>query len=138
MIILLSIVLILVLIIVAGLQHFRNEYKSFFEEVDKQYETISNINLDSIPDGVYREKYGKIPVYVDLSVSIVDHRIDTIIINKQSSGPGYEALDMIKRIINKQKVRVDAVSGATISSKCIMIAADKALREKRDDYKGLH
>jgi uncharacterized protein with FMN-binding domain len=128
-IILLSILMILLLLVIGGLLHFKKEYTAYFEEIDRRYEQLSQIDLSEIPDGEYRAKYGQIPVYADLSVRIRDHAIDTIIINKQSSGPGYEALETLDRILRKQQVKVDAVSGATISSKCIMIAVHEALRQ---------
>ncbi|MGB7055012.1 MAG: FMN-binding protein [bacterium] len=51
---------------------------------------------------------------------------------EQRSGPGYEALETIDRIIGAQSPNVDVVSGATGSSKSIMIAVQNALTRKND------
>lgn len=128
-IILLSVLLLLVLFITLGILHFRRSYNEYFEQLNHDFDNLTEIRLTEIPDGVYRAKYGKIPVYADLSVSIADHAIDTIIVHQQSSGPGYEALETLDRILRKQRVKVDVVSGATVSSKCIMIAVHEALRQ---------
>ncbi|MDZ7795910.1 MAG: FMN-binding protein [Candidatus Marinimicrobia bacterium] len=132
MIILLSILVIFMIIIILGMVNFKKQYSSFFNEINREYERIENIDPADIPDGVYRYHYGRVPVYVDLSLHVKDQVIDTIIIHKQSSGPGYEAHETIDRILKDQKLKVDAVSGATISSKCIMVASYKALKDPEE------
>lgn len=57
-VVLLGILLLLVLAIVVGLQHFKKEYKAFFEEIDSRYDQLEVIGLDSIPEGSYRARYG--------------------------------------------------------------------------------
>ena len=49
-------------------------------------------------------------------------------IKEQNCGQGYGARGTIDRIILKQSPKVDAVTGASSSSRCIMIAVDQALR----------
>ncbi len=78
---------------------------------------------------MYPGSFGDFLVAVDLEVTVKDHRIAGITIKKQLCGKGYEAHDMIGRIIRAQSARVDAVAGASGSSKCIMIAVDRALRK---------
>jgi len=46
---------------------------------------------------------------------------------EQQSGPGYGALEILDRIVEGQSPRVDVVSGASGSSKAIMIAVYRAL-----------
>jgi uncharacterized protein with FMN-binding domain len=72
--------------------------------------------------------FGSIPVTVDLDVTVKEHRIENVTIKKQSSGKGYEATETTQRIVNAQNPKVDVVTGATLSSKCIMVAAYKALQ----------
>ncbi len=128
-IVLFSILLILIIIVIAGMHHFKKEYSSFFDEINHEYGRIGNVDLSEVPDGVYRYHYGRIPVYVDLSIHVKDHAIDSIVIHEQSSGPGYEARETVDRMLRQQQMKVDAVTGATISSKCIMIAGYKALAD---------
>lgn len=72
-------------------------------------------------------------MFVDLEVYVSAHRIDSIRIVEQSSGPGYNASETLGRILEKQQPRVDIVTGATISSKCLMVAANKALMQSYKD-----
>ncbi len=46
---------------------------------------------------------------------------------QKSTGPDHEALDTIDRILEKQQCKVDVVTGATTSSKVIMVATYWAL-----------
>lgn len=101
--------------------------KRTISRIETEYAAMGTVSLSSVPDGIYHGKFGSIPVFVSLSVAVKDHRIDNISIQKQLSGKGYDAKDMIPRIMRTQNLRADAVTGATISSKCIMIAVYKAL-----------
>ncbi|MDD4178598.1 MAG: FMN-binding protein [Candidatus Margulisbacteria bacterium] len=89
---------------------------------------ITNVNLAKIPDGVYSGSYGDFVIFTSLEVTVKNHRITKITIKKQDCGKGYEALATIDRIIKAQSPKVDAVTGASSSSRCIMIAVDRALR----------
>ncbi len=125
----LAIIIVIIVIAVAGIFTFNKQYKELLEDVDREFASIEKIDMTTIQDGEYTYRFGKIPVFVDLKVSVKDHVINTITIKEQSSGPGYEALETIDRILAKQEAKVDAVSGATTSSKVIMIATYKALKK---------
>ncbi|RKY56043.1 MAG: FMN-binding protein [Candidatus Neomarinimicrobiota bacterium] len=127
----LAIIIVMIIITVAGIFTFKKQYKELLKDINREYTLIEKIDMTNIQDGEYNYRFGKIPVLVDLKVNVKDHAIKSITIKEQSSGPGYEALETIDRILSKQDVKVDAVSGATTSSKVIMIATYKAL-EKRD------
>ena len=89
---------------------------------------LTSVDLAQIEDGVYRGEFGEFLVSVTLDVTVEDHKITGIEIIEQNSGPGYEAHEVIDRIIQAQSPDVDAVTGATGSSKCIMIAVHNALQ----------
>jgi uncharacterized protein with FMN-binding domain len=88
---------------------------------------IEDVDLTLIEDGVYAGEFGEFLVDVKLEVTVMDHEITGIEIIEQRAGPGYEALETIDRIVEAQSPNVDVVSGATGSSKSIMIAVQKAL-----------
>jgi uncharacterized protein with FMN-binding domain len=88
---------------------------------------IEDVDLTQIEDGVYAGEFGEFLVDVKLEVTVMDHEITGIEIIEQRAGPGYEALETIYRIVEAQSPNVDVVSGATGSSKSIMIAVQKAL-----------
>jgi len=82
-------------------------------------------------DGTYRGNYdlSGTPVDVILEVTIQNHKITGIKIVKHSCSPiGKKAEKIIDQIIAVQNLEVDAVSGATGSSKAIIKAVENALQ----------
>ncbi len=118
---------VLVLIVLAGVLHFNNQFKAFLKDLDQEYAKIEKVDLTQLPDGEYHGRYGKIPVMFDLEVIVRNHQIDKIIVVEKSSGPDHDAPETMDRIIKAQQCKVDVVTGATTSSKAIMVAAYKAL-----------
>ena len=83
------------------------------------------------PDGVYRGEYdvSGTPVKVILDVAVNAGRMAQITIVKHSSSPiGKKAEKITGTIIEKQSLDIDAVSGATASSKGILKAVENALQ----------
>jgi len=130
LVIFLGIIIIIVIVAVAAMLSFNKQYQELLKEVDIEYAEIGKIDMTKINDGEYSARFGKIPVIADLTVKVEDHHIVSITMIEQSSGPGYEALETIDRIIEKQQPKVDIVTGATTSSKVIMIAVKKALNQE--------
>ncbi|MGE5604768.1 MAG: FMN-binding protein [Bacteroidota bacterium] len=123
------IVVSLVLVILGAVGFFFVRYQQMANTINAEYRKAQDIDLGKIADGVYPGTFGDFLVAVDLEVTVKDHRITGIAIKKQDCGPGYEALETVDRIIQAQNVRVDAVTGATGSSKSIMIAVGRALKK---------
>ncbi|MCK5115482.1 MAG: FMN-binding protein [Candidatus Aegiribacteria sp.] len=119
-------VIVGVLIIAGGLFKIRYDkmVRTFREE------RVESVYLQDIDDGVYSGSFGDFLVSVTLDVTVSDNRIADISIIEQRGGPGYEALETLDLILEAQTPLVDAVSGATGSSRCIMIAVYKALSDK--------
>ncbi len=130
LIILFSILALLIVIAVITIKGFSKQFDALLKDIDVQFATMENLTLAEIPDGVYEYRYGSIPVFAELRVHVRDHRIEQIEMLNQSSGPGYDALETIDRILAAQQPKVDVVSGATSSSKVIMIATYKALKQE--------
>jgi uncharacterized protein with FMN-binding domain len=121
------IIVIIGLIIVFG--------AAFYFRYQQMANTINSVELYSldlanIKDDVYQGEYSEFLVQVKLEVTVKDHKITSITMLDQRAGPGYEALETIDQIIGAQSVEVDGVSGATASSKSIMIAVQNALQQK--------
>jgi uncharacterized protein with FMN-binding domain len=88
-------------------------------------------DLASIADGVYRGNYdlSGTPVEVTLDVIIQDKKVIKVEIVEHFSSPiGKRAERIIDRIIELQSLDVDAISGATASSKTILKAVENALQ----------
>ena len=96
------------------------EYKSIVTQMP---------DLTKLNDGIYRGIYDLLgtPVKVTLDVNIQNNRILNIeIVEHNCSQIGKKA----KNVIEKQSLEIDAVSGATASSKTILKAIENALKIK--------
>jgi uncharacterized protein with FMN-binding domain len=83
---------------------------------------------NSLKDGIYDGKASVGPVKVLARVTIQNQRITNIHLIEHRNWKGEPAEDIIpKRIIDEQSTKVDAVSGATVSSAAIMNAVDDAI-----------
>lgn len=89
--------------------------------------TISDIDLGEITDGNYSGSYSAFPVAVEVDVMIEDHQIKEVMIIKHDNGQGKQAEDIIADVIEQQSLDVDMISGATYSSKVILLAIEDAL-----------
>jgi len=92
--------------------------------------TASLPDLGNKPNGVYRGEYSVAgtPVDVIADVTVQNGQLTFISIIKHTSSPiGKRAEKIIDSIIAKQSLDIDAVSGATASSKAILKAVENAL-----------
>ena len=119
-------IIVAVIVLLALAFYFR--YREMARKIDSI--PVSDIDLTQIEDGVYAGEFSEFLILVKLEVTVKEHEIKEIKIIDQRAGPGYEATETIDRIIKAQSPHVDAVTGATGSSKCIMIAVQNALKKK--------
>lgn len=93
--------------------------------------TFNNLDISNVPDGVYVGEYDVDFVYAKVEVTVQNGVITNIDILQHKNGRGSPAEIVVDRIIEEQKIEVDAVSGATNSSTVIKKAVENALtREK--------
>jgi uncharacterized protein with FMN-binding domain len=121
----LRVLLVLILVLAAAAVWFKIRYDRMvgvFTDAE-----VTPVDLTQIDDGVYTGAFGEFLVSVELKVTVENHRITCIDIVDQHCGPGYRALETMDRIMAAQCPLVDAVTGATGSSRCIMIAVHSAL-----------
>lgn len=88
---------------------------------------ISEIDISNIPDGVYVGEYDVDFIYAKVEVTVQNKVITSIDILEHKNGRGKPAEIVADRIIEEQKIEVDAVSGATNSSTVIKKAVENAL-----------
>lgn len=93
-------------------------------------ESVTNISLDDIEDGSYEGDYKAFPVMVKLNVEVRDHKMTRIEILKHDNGQGKKAEEITGKILEKQNLNVDIVSGATYSSLVILKAVEDALANR--------
>lgn len=83
-----------------------------------------------LKDGTYNGTAANGPVRVKAKVTINDQKIAGIDLIEHRTWKGGAAEGIIpNRIIDKQSTRVDAVSGATLSSVAIMNAVEDAVKK---------
>lgn len=121
------IAVLLIAIIIAGAFLAR-----YFIRVNNYQASVANITYQSVgaenvPDGVYIGEHDADFIYAKVEVTVKDEKITNIDILEHRNEKGAAAESIVDEIISKQSLNVDAVSGATNSSKVITKAIDNAL-----------
>jgi uncharacterized protein with FMN-binding domain len=80
------------------------------------------------PDGTYEGSYEIPPVKVIVRVGVEGGNITDIAILEHRNGLGGKAERIVDEVLERQSLDVDAVSGATASSKAILKAIENAIR----------
>ena len=89
--------------------------------------TFGSLDISTVPDGVYVGEYDVGFVSAKVEVTVQDGVIINIDILEHKNGRGSRAEVVVDRIVEEQKIEVDAVSGATNSSTVIKKAVENAL-----------
>jgi uncharacterized protein with FMN-binding domain len=92
--------------------------------------TVTSPDLGSITDGTYQGSAKVGPVRVTLDVAVQDFTITSIQIIRHFNGKGKKAEAIVPKIIESQSLDVDVISGATGSSKAILLAVQNALNKR--------
>lgn len=93
--------------------------------------TIDEIDISSLPDGIYEGTYRAGRWTNTVEVDVADGRMTAIRVVKDVQFALAEVRKQtIDRVLEKQSPAVDAVSGATVTSKAYLKAVEKALATK--------
>lgn len=87
----------------------------------------SAYDLSQLADGVYTGSCDNGIVQAQVEVAVQSHSIAGVRIVKHQNGLGGPAEAITEDIVKRQSVELDAVSGATMSSKTILKAVENAL-----------
>ena len=120
------IILLLLLIgLICGAVYLKNvaDYKRAIGET-----TFDEIDIADVSDGIYIGEYDVNFIYAKVEVTVEDGEIVSINILEHRHERGKAAETVIEKIIEEQKIDVDAVSGATNSSTVIKKAVENALK----------
>ena len=90
--------------------------------------TIGEIDIADVSDGIYIGEYDVNFIYAKVEVTVEDGEIVSINILEHRHERGKAAETVIEKIIDEQKIDVDAISGATNSSTVIKKAVENALK----------
>lgn len=123
-IILMGVFLFIFIIVFAGVIFIQSMEKGIEDLIELE---IEDIDLSVIDNGEYNGTYQQLPVSVEVIVTVYNHDITDIVITKHFNGKGASAETIIEDIISEDSVVIDTVAGATVSSKCILLAIKDAL-----------
>ena len=124
-VVLLVIMLLLLIGLVWGIIYLKSvtDYKQAVKET-----TFEEINISDISDGVYIGEYDVNFIYAKVEVTVQNGEITNINILEHRHERGKTAEVITDRIVDEQKIDVDAISGATNSSTVIKKAVENALK----------
>ncbi|MEY8332256.1 FMN-binding protein [Lachnospiraceae bacterium 47-T17] len=121
-----SVIILLCLLIglIYGAVYLKNvaDYKRAIKET-----AFDEIDIADVSDGIYIGEYDVNFIYAKVEVTVEDGEILSISILEHRHERGKAAEKVIEKIIEEQKIDVDAVSGATNSSTVIKKAVENAL-----------
>lgn len=119
------ILLFLLICLICGAVYLKNvaDYKRAIGET-----TFDEIDIADVSDGTYIGEYDVNFIYAKVEVTVEDWEIVSINILEHRHERGKAAEKVIEKIIEEQKIDVDAVSGATNSSTVIKKAVENALK----------
>ena len=90
---------------------------------------ISEADISSLPDGVYRGREDYLGFTCNAEVTVRGHRIEDVKLSEDRTDAWVEkAKGVGAEVVKKQSLKVDAVTGATITSKAMLKAIEKALK----------
>lgn len=120
---------IILLIIAIALIFFGIYLKRVAEYKRKvQSTTFGEITISDIADGTYIGEYDVNFIYAKVKVFVKNGEITNIDILEHKNGRGKSAEAITSKIVEKQKINVDAISSATNSSIVIKKAVENALK----------
>jgi uncharacterized protein with FMN-binding domain len=91
---------------------------------------IHNVDLSRIPNGIFNGGFTYADFTYEVAVYISNHRItDVKILSNRDTKYAKKAEGVIERVLQAQSPKVDAISGATTTSKAILKAIENALTE---------
>ncbi len=89
---------------------------------------IADVDLSALPDSVYHGEFVYANFTYAVRTTVRNHRIEKIdILQNRDSRYARKAAGIIPRIVERQTPNVDAVSGATTTSKALMKAVENSL-----------
>lgn len=91
--------------------------------------TIGELELSQTADGIYTGSAETMLVSAKVEVSVENHEIQSVKILEHQTGKGKPAEAIVDEIARQDSLDVDAVAGATYSSKVIRYAVYDALQK---------
>ncbi|MGE4585082.1 MAG: FMN-binding protein [Sphaerochaeta sp.] len=124
--VLLIILALLVMLVALAVLAFKHIQRNLDHLKDLSYAPIVTASLRN---GTYEGTYQTFPVKAKVSLAIKDGSIANLVLLEHRNGQGSAAETIIGSVLKAQNLDVDAISGATYSSKVILKAIEDALHK---------
>jgi uncharacterized protein with FMN-binding domain len=122
-------IILLIIIVVSGIMLFSLS-RGLKEGASLEF---GDLDLESLEDGVYHGRYENNRWTNEVEVTVVDHRITDIKLVSDVQYGGEElANQLFDAVIREQSVKVDAISGATVTANAYLKAIENALLSVRE------
>lgn len=119
-----------IIMVVSIVGHILVYYIDFVAYKQKVENTVINeVDLLNIKDGIYEGEYDVGYIYAKVEVEISAGKIVSVTLLEHRNERGKTAEVILDEVLKKQKIDVDAVSGATNSSKVIKKAMENAIQD---------
>lgn len=116
-----------IIIVVGGIYCARYLFDYFkYQSIIKQI-SISNVDLSKVPDGSFTGSFDAVYIGAEVNVTVENHKIVDIKLVNHKNERGQRAEVIPEKVVQAQSLQVDAVSGATNSSKVILKSIENAL-----------
>lgn len=92
---------------------------------------LSRTDVDGLKDGTYEGAYRNGPVSAVVRATVSGGKLANAVVVKHDCGKGRPAERILGDAVAAQSLAVDAVSGATWSSRVLLKALDNALAQAR-------
>jgi uncharacterized protein with FMN-binding domain len=97
------------------------------QDQDMEALNYQDVDMTMVEDGSYTGECETMLIKVTVEVTVADHKITDIKITRHDNGKGKPAEAIVNDIKEQNRIDVDAISGATHSSKVIKSAIRNAL-----------
>jgi len=104
----------------------------FFTAASCTFEVkVSGVELAGTKNGTFEGSHETPLVKASVLVTISGEKMTDIQIIRHENGKGQKAEEIVSVVLEKQTTKVDAVSGATLSSKVILKSIENAVESAR-------
>ncbi len=90
---------------------------------------VEDIDFTRVKDGVYTARQNNFPMTAKVEATVELGRVTGVKVLRHFHGPDRGAEAITGKIVDKQNLKIDAVSGATLSSTVILKAVESALKQ---------
>jgi uncharacterized protein with FMN-binding domain len=90
--------------------------------------TVNPVDLSKVADGSYSGSFRAGRFSYSVEVTVKDHRIEAVTSTGAKQAQDAVVQQIFSRIVEAQSVQVDAVSGASLTTKAVSKAVENALK----------